>query len=263
MKKYLPVFVLLSEFIFMFSLIGASLLFFSLIEDIKTIHHHSIWIKNNVNLYLPYYFLITSSIAGIFVYVLLKSESYNKTMKIDIANKYLKAEERKDQKAKDELIKQQKINAEMQVLSFKIEDSIKSLDQKENQDDYFEIVLKKLALNTEAVSGVFYLKSNLMFHSQSFFGAYENQDALAFSEEESILGSVAKSKEWLLVDNLNHHEVEVFSGLGKAAPKSYWIIPILQNNICKGVIELGLFKETSLLDQQYVKKMIDHINQKS
>jgi hypothetical protein len=62
---------------------------------------------------------------------------------------------------------------------------------------------------------------------------------------ESLIGRVAKDGRSLYIDKLPEGYIIIFSGLGSSSPAYLAIIPLLDNEQVKGVLEIALFKPIS------------------
>lgn len=67
-------------------------------------------------------------------------------------------------------------------------------------------------------------------------------DTLKYSLGEGIVGQSAKSGIALYIDEIPEGYFPVVSGLGQSAPKSIFILPLINNKEVKGILELATFQ---------------------
>lgn len=107
-----------------------------------------------------------------------------------------------------------------------------------------EGVLKVLAEYLEADLGVMFITRNGFLRCTA---AYAIDEKKIIDTEipigQSLTGQVAETGRPLLVQDVPEHYFRISSGLGSAAPKTLYIIPLVYNNHVEGVIELAALSE--------------------
>ena len=87
-------------------------------------------------------------------------------------------------------------------------------------------------------------------------GAYAYDKPMALSNQfkigEGLVGQVALEKQKKIMSNVPEDYIKIKSGLGEAIPQSVIVIPFLQNDRVKGVIEFGSLTEITDKQLEYL-----------
>ena len=162
---------------------------------------------------------------------------------------------------------------------------IAAYEAKENEQtrfaSYQEKVLKKLINSNaagkdkhqflysigelfHAMAVVLYKKEEQDGHFvvEATFGIPDDAEVSGFEEGEGLHGQAASDGKPLLVEPVPEDYIEVETALGKSDEYYLYLLPIVKENVCTGMIELLTFKRSQVSDlwpsvmEQLVKKEI-------
>ncbi len=125
-------------------------------------------------------------------------------------------------------------------------------------------VLSELAVVVDAQHGAFYMategENGLRLRLFSSY-AYTRRKELAneFSLGEGLVGQTALEKKRILLTNVPLDYVQVSSALGRHAPLSIAVVPILFEGEVKGVIELASFQEFSPIQLDFLDQLLESL----
>lgn len=77
---------------------------------------------------------------------------------------------------------------------------------------------------------------------------------------EGLIGEVIKNKKPVIVHDLPPNYINVNSALGTTPPVSLVIVPLIYDQICLGVIEIGLFREPGPLEVEFLEANLETIS---
>ena len=80
-----------------------------------------------------------------------------------------------------------------------------------------------------------------------------------FMPGDGLVGQAILKKKYILVTSCPNNYLSINFSLGSALPKNILIIPLLVDNVVKGVIELGTFKEFTMADINYLEQVQEGI----
>lgn len=91
--------------------------------------------------------------------------------------------------------------------------------------------------------------------------AYEKRKGLSneFSFGEGLIGQVALDKKYILMTHCPDDYVHIRSGLGSGLPKNIIAYPLLNEGAVKGVVEIGLLRELSPRDEQFLDRATQNV----
>ena len=91
--------------------------------------------------------------------------------------------------------------------------------------------------------------------------AYEKRKGLSneFSFGEGLIGQVALEKKYILMTHCPDDYVHIQSGLGSGSPKNIIAYPLLNEGAVKGVVEVGLLRELSERDKQFLDRATQNV----
>lgn len=76
---------------------------------------------------------------------------------------------------------------------------------------------------------------------------------------QGLVGQVYLEKESIYLKDIPQNYVTITSGLGKATPKSIFIVPLMVNEEIFGVIELGSFNELKDYEREFLNRVAENI----
>src|SRR5690349_5290196 len=76
---------------------------------------------------------------------------------------------------------------------------------------------------------------------------------------EGLVGQCAIEKSKILLANVPQNYVQIFSGLGSAAPQNIFVLPIIFEGQVKGVLELASFERFSPTHEQFLDQLTESI----
>lgn len=141
-----------------------------------------------------------------------------------------------------------------------IDIALTGLDKHATDDQKTASIIQKLCTAIEAGVGAVYLtnkkEESLHFSSgYAFFKPKDQNHKILFGE--GLTGQVAKSQQQIIVNDLHEAQITIFSGLGKSAPKSIVITPIIKDQKTIGVIEIASFKNIKQLEKEFITEVAE------
>jgi hypothetical protein len=138
------------------------------------------------------------------------------------------------------------------------------INAKAGSDDFYTQVLAAIAEAVEASQGILYLskwREGVQYLELQAGYAYYASEGLpqTFEIGEGFIGQAVKDKRTLVFNELpeGYISVPVVSGLGKGAPKSLLIAPILDSDKkILGAVELASFRNFTEKDKLLVEEAI-------
>ena len=76
---------------------------------------------------------------------------------------------------------------------------------------------------------------------------------------QGLVGQVYLEKQSVYMKELPEHYISITSGLGKATPKSIFIVPLIANEKVYGVIEIGTFTEFTENERKFIEDVGENI----
>jgi CheY-like chemotaxis protein/CHASE3 domain sensor protein/GAF domain-containing protein len=127
-------------------------------------------------------------------------------------------------------------------------------------EDIAQIVIDQLCTYLNAQIGVIYLfedsKLNLA-GSYAFHHRKHNSGVIKIGE--GLVGQAAAEKKTIIFTEVPDDYIKINSGLGNKVPKNIIILPLLQDTLLKGVIEIGTARELSELDRELLDLIGENI----
>ena len=104
------------------------------------------------------------------------------------------------------------------------------------------MLLKSLARDLEIMSGVYYLEEQGEFKTISTYAMTSSTEPHAFKPGEGLPGQVARNQQILVLTRFPEGHLEVYSGLGKAAPSYLAIVPLVRQGKTVAIIECSGYR---------------------
>jgi len=113
-------------------------------------------------------------------------------------------------------------------------------------------------LNTQI--GAIYLFDNGQLNlSGSYAYSFRKQNTSIIKPGEGLVGQAAAEKKIIVFTEVPDDYIRINSGLGNSIPKNLVMLPLLQDEEIKGVIEIGSAKEFSTLQMEFLSKIGENI----
>lgn len=129
-----------------------------------------------------------------------------------------------------------------------------------SERDIAQAVIEYLCNYLKAQIGVIYLFENgHLVQSGSYAFHVRKQNATILKPGEGLIGQAAIEKKTIVFTDVPDDYIKIHSGLGNSTPKNIVVVPLLLDNTVKGVIELGLLREFSALDMQFINLVAENI----
>jgi len=109
-------------------------------------------------------------------------------------------------------------------------------------DQLGKLLLKNLSRELELMSGIFYLEQNGTYIMDASYAMVSGTEPFKFKAGEGLSGQVARDKQVLVLNRMPEGLLEVYSGLGKAAPAYLAIIPLVHKGKTIAVLECSGYK---------------------
>lgn len=104
------------------------------------------------------------------------------------------------------------------------------------------MLLKNLAHDLEIMSGVYYQEDKGEFKALSTYAMVSSTNPYSFKAGEGLTGQVARNQQVLVLTRLPKGHLEVYSGLGKAAPSYLAIVPLVHKGRTIAVVECSGYR---------------------
>jgi len=141
--------------------------------------------------------------------------------------------------------------------SFELNDKTRG---ERNETELAQAVIDQLCTYLDAHVGVIYLYDNGQLNfAGSYAFQYRKQNVTTIKLGEGLVGQAAQEKKTIVFTEVPSDYIKVSSGLGNVTPKNIIIMPLLQDNVLKGVIEIGSTREFSSVDIQFLNMVTENL----
>jgi len=101
---------------------------------------------------------------------------------------------------------------------------------------------RNLARDLEIMSGVYYLEEQGEFKTISTYAMVSSMEPYSFKPGEGLTGQVSRNQQILVLTRLPEGHLEVYSGLGKAAPSYLAIVPLVRQGKTVAILECSGYR---------------------
>ena len=123
-----------------------------------------------------------------------------------------------------------------------------------------QAVIDQVCTYLNAQVGVIYLYENGHLHlSGSYAFHFRKQNSSVIRIGEGLVGQAAQEKKTIVFTQIPDDYIKINSGLGNTTPKNIIILPLLQDDAVKGVMEIGATREFSDLDLQFLNMIAENL----
>ena len=122
---------------------------------------------------------------------------------------------------------------------------VKRIPEKVSLEQMGTLLLKNLARELEIMAGVYYIEQNGEFKAVSSYAMVSATEPYSFKVGEGLTGQVARNQQILVLTRLPEDHLEVYSGLGKAAPSYLAIVPLVYKGKTLAVLECSGYRYAS------------------
>ena len=123
-----------------------------------------------------------------------------------------------------------------------------------------QAVIDQVCSYLNAQVGVIYLYENGHLHlSGSYAFHFRKQNSSVIRIGEGLVGQAAQEKKTIVFTQIPDDYIKINSGLGNTTPKNIIILPLLQDDAVKGVMEIGATREFSDLDLQFLNMIAENL----
>ncbi|MDF1573594.1 MAG: GAF domain-containing protein [Bacteroidales bacterium] len=119
---------------------------------------------------------------------------------------------------------------------------VRRLPEKIAREQLGSFLLKNLARELEIMSGVFYQEEKGEFTALATYAMTASTEPYSFKSGEGLSGQVAKNQQLMVMTRLPEGHLEVYSGLGKAAPSYLAIVPLVHKGRTMAVLECSGYR---------------------
>jgi methyl-accepting chemotaxis protein len=129
----------------------------------------------------------------------------------------------------------------------------RALTQNENRNT---LLINELSRQLEAGQAALYVREGESLVIKAGYAITNDQmTKYSCTIGEGLVGRVAATAQSLYVDNLPERYITIYSGLGSASPRFLVIVPLVDENEAKGVLELALFKPVTRGTMQQLEEI--------
>ncbi|MEK7435150.1 MAG: response regulator, partial [Cyanobacteriota bacterium] len=114
-------------------------------------------------------------------------------------------------------------------------------------------IIEQLCTYLKAQIGVIYLFENGQLNlAGSYAFNYRKQNTSVIKLGEGLVGQAALEKKTIIFTEIPDDYIKINSGLGNIIPKNIIMLPLLQDGVLKGIIEIGAVRSFSELDIEFL-----------
>jgi len=119
---------------------------------------------------------------------------------------------------------------------------VRRIPEKVSLEQLGGLLLKNLSRELEIMSGVYYIEQKGEFNAVSTYAMVSSIEPYSFKAGEGLTGQVVRNQQILVLTRLPEGHLEVYSGLGKAAPSYLAIVPLVYKGRTLAVLECSGYK---------------------
>ena len=121
-------------------------------------------------------------------------------------------------------------------------------------------IIDQVCTYLKAQIGVIYLFENgLLTQAGSYAFHYRKKNTNIIRPGEGLVGQAAREKKTIVFTEVPDDYIKINSGLGNATPKNLIIMPLVQDGVLKGVMEIGSVKSFANLDIEFLNMIAENI----
>ena len=152
--------------------------------------------------------------------------------------------EREEQEAKKKSSGRSGTSRENKVLDFAASSRkiVRRIPGNIAEEQLGTLLLKNLARELEIMSGVYYSEKKGEFRAVSTYAMASFTEPYTFKTGEGLTGQVARNQQLMVLTHLPEGHLEVYSGLGKAAPSYLAIVPLVHKGRTIAVLECSGYR---------------------
>jgi len=181
---------------------------------------------------------ICISASGIFLFMLAVKKAHRQWIDEE-RHLELEAIKVKEKRAHRREPSKEKKELDFNTMSRKL---VRRIPEKISLEQMGSLLLKNLARELEIMSGVYYMEQNGEFKAASTYAMVSATEPYSFIAGEGLTGQVARNQQILVLTRLPEGHLEVYSGLGKAAPSYLAIVPLIHKGRTVAVLECSGYK---------------------
>ena len=141
--------------------------------------------------------------------------------------------------------------------NFKLNEKIRG---EQSETELSHSIINQLCSYLNMQIGAIYLLDNGRLNlAGSYAFNLPDQETNAIQLGEGLVGQAAVEKKIILFTDVPDDYIRISSALGNAIPKNLIILPLLQEDMLKGVIEIGSVKEFSALQMEFLTNTGENI----
>jgi CheY-like chemotaxis protein len=91
-------------------------------------------------------------------------------------------------------------------------------------------------------------------------GNFAASHAPALIEQEGLSGQAVKNKKTIIIKDVPENYIHISSSLGNVAPACLIILPLVYAQDCIGIIEIGLLREPTALEMQFLEDNLEMLS---
>jgi CheY-like chemotaxis protein/CHASE3 domain sensor protein len=123
-----------------------------------------------------------------------------------------------------------------------------------------QAVIDQLCAYLKAQIGVIYLSENGQLNlAGSYAFHFRKQNTGVIKLGEGLVGQAALEKRTIVFTEVPDDYIKINSGLGNISPKHIILVPLLQDGVLQGVIEIGTARALSELDIQFLNMISENL----
>jgi CheY-like chemotaxis protein/CHASE3 domain sensor protein len=127
-------------------------------------------------------------------------------------------------------------------------------------EELSQAIIEKVCTYLGAQIGVFYLQENGQLNltgSYAFDFRKDNRPVIKIGE--GLVGQAAHEKKTIVFTEVPADYIKINSGLGSIVPKNLAVLPLLQDGVLRGVMEIGMARGFNEQDMQFLKMISENL----
>ncbi|MDB5255906.1 MAG: response regulator [Chitinophagaceae bacterium] len=123
-----------------------------------------------------------------------------------------------------------------------------------------QTIVDQICNYLKAQIGVVYLFDNgVLQQAGSYAFHFRKHNNVTIQLGEGLVGQAAREKKSIVFTELPDDYIKINSGLGNIVPTNLIVVPLLQDNSLKGVIEMGFSRTLTELELEFINRISENI----
>lgn len=153
-------------------------------------------------------------------------------------------------KMRDKLRLNHEKNQKHEILKDRISKLNDAMRGDQTREQIANSILNELSKTLRFLIGNLYVEDASEYRLAASFACDKNSVSTDYSSGQSLVGQCARQKEMVVINDLPKDYIKINSSLGNTSPKCLYLIPFLEDEEVKGILEIGTLTP---LDQDLIE----------